>query len=72
MDDLFIRRPTDTATPYAVVPIYLIHSIVRPFCPQPACWCKTHQQEVTALMQQTKHGEMIALPVTAFADSRTS
>ena len=57
MDDCLIRRPPDTATPQADVPIYFVHSIQHPFCTLSGCWCKTFGQDVTALITAIGKGE---------------
>jgi hypothetical protein len=60
MNDLItIRVSTDTASPQAAVPIYLIHSIAHPFCALPGCWCRSGEAEVSTLLAAIGNGALM-------------
>jgi hypothetical protein len=65
-------KPPDTAAPQAAIPIYYIHSLARPFCPLPGCWYKKSKQEVTALMQEIRNGEMTVLPAAPLLNNQSA
>ena len=41
---------TDTASPRQRIPVYYIHSLSQPYCPNPTCKCHWMQQEVRKLL----------------------
>jgi len=47
---------TDTASPQQRIPVYYIHSLNQPFCPDPACKCHRQQQEVKKLLHSIVDG----------------
>jgi hypothetical protein len=68
---LAVRVPTDTAHPQAIVPIYLIHTLARPFCSLPGCWCHTHQPEITSLLEALTTGELTMGEAASFVEGGT-
>lgn len=66
-----LRTATDTAYPYDIVPIYLVHTVDNPFCPLPGCWCHTDQERIALLLEAIKEGEMTLREAADFADGRT-
>ncbi len=47
---------TDTASPRQRVPVYYIHSLQQPYCPDPTCKCHWMQQEVRKLLGNVVEG----------------
>ena len=42
------------------IPIYVIHSIARPFCPRPGCWCQTADQaRITQVLLAVREGALL-------------
>lgn len=71
MEQSFLRFPTDTAQPQAVVPIYFIHTPEMPFCSFPDCWCHTNQEEIAKLLEHVRNGVMTLCEAASFASGRT-
>ncbi len=71
MEAFTLRFTTDTAHPQDIVPIYLVHTIERPFCPVPSCWCHTDQEKIAALLGYIQSGVMTLREAADFADGRT-
>lgn len=71
MDAHVLRYQTDTAHPQAVVPLYLVHSIEKPFCAVPDCWCHANQEEIALLLDHVRNGVMTLQEAADFADGRT-
>ncbi len=40
-------------------PILRIHSIERPFCGKPDCWCKENQRTVTSLLLEINNSLLL-------------
>ncbi len=49
---------TDTASPQQRIPIYYIHALSQPFCPNSECKCHRQQQEVRRLLDNIVEGIM--------------
>lgn len=47
---------TDTATPQKPIPIYSIHSLEQPFCPDFNCACHSQQREIARLLGLINEG----------------
>ena len=68
--ELFVRSDTDTAHAQAVVPIYLIHTIQKPFCNHPGCWCQANQTRIVQLLADLKRRELLVSEAASFADEK--
>ena len=55
---MMLTFPTDTSTPQAAVPIFLIHSLAQPFCDQPGCLCQQQRQQIAALLVRIASGAL--------------
>ena len=53
------RGVTDTAHSQPTIPVYVIHSIDRPFCPFPGCWCQTNQARITQVLLAVREGALL-------------
>jgi hypothetical protein len=56
---LTLRGSTDTTHPHPIIPIYVIHSIDHPFCPQPDCWCKNNQAQIAKTLLAIRVGALL-------------
>ncbi len=56
---LVARFETDTATPRQQIPIYYIHSLKRPCCPNPLCICQQGREDVTRLLTSAGEGAYV-------------
>lgn len=68
MDQFSIPGNTDTAAPQATVPLFLIHSVARPFCPDPLCWCQAQRTQLLLFLEALKSGEMTLCQAASFTD----
>jgi hypothetical protein len=66
MEAFVLRYQSDSAHPQDIVPIYLVHSMERPFCQVPSCWCHTDQGKVVTLLESIQSGVMILHEATDF------
>ncbi len=71
MDALVFRYQSDTAHPQDIVPIYFVHTMERPFCQEPSCWCHTAQASAAMLLEAVQRGVMVLHSAADFADERT-
>ncbi len=71
MEACVLRYQSDTAHPQDIVPIYFVHSMERPFCQVPSCWCHTDQGKAAALLGDVQSGAMILHNGADFTDERT-
>ena len=58
MERLTLHSPTDTTHPQTVIPIYFIHSVARPFCDSPSCWCQHHKANIVPLLKAVQIGTL--------------
>ena len=58
MERVPVSAPEVTSHPGNVVPVYLIHSIEKPFCSAPDCWCHSNQEEIARLLEHVRNGVM--------------
>ncbi len=71
MEACILRYQSDTAHPQDIVPIYFVHSMERPFCQVPSCWCHTDQGKVATLLGEIRSGVMTLRSGADFTDERT-
>ncbi len=70
MSQVTVHGKTDTAHSQAVVSIYPIHTVDRPFCPLPACECHANQQEIAKLLDQIKEGVLTLREAADFVEGK--
>ena len=70
MDGFTIPPQTNTATPYAAVPIYFLHSVTQPFCSLSGCWCRSCELEVRALLEAMAKGELLMQDAAPLVESQ--
>jgi hypothetical protein len=70
MEAFVLCYQSDTAHPQDIVPIYLVHSMERPFCQLPSCWCHTDQGNIATLLGYIQSGVMILRDAADFSDGR--
>ena len=63
-----VPQVTDTAIPFTPIPIYFIHSLERPFCPDQHCKCHWQQQQVRKLLGNILAGEITLRQAADFLD----
>ncbi len=63
-----VPQVTDTAMPFTPIPIYFIHSLERPFCPDQSCKCHWQQQQVRKLLGNILAGEITLRQAADFLD----
>ena len=63
---------TDTASPQQRIPVYYIHSLSQPFCPNPACRCHRQQQEIQRLLSHIVDGIMTLREAADLIDDKKS
>jgi len=63
-----VPQVTDTAMPFTPIPIYYIHSLERPFCPDQNCKCHWQQQQVRKLLGNILAGEITLRQAADFLD----
>lgn len=68
MEPLTLYYPTNTAHPQPSIPIYFIHSLERPCCSRPGCWCQANKGNITQLLTAVEAGTLTVSEVTTFAD----
>jgi len=61
---------TDTASPKQSIPVYYIHSLNQPFCPNPSCKCHGQQQEVKRLLGNIVDGTMTLREAAELLDEK--
>lgn len=71
MDAYVLKHSTDTAHPHDIVPIYFMHSIENPFCPDPRCWCHSDQAQIALLLDHIRQGTLTLREAAEFTDGRT-
>jgi hypothetical protein len=59
MEQYTLHSPTDTTHPHPVFPVYFVHSIARPFCSIPGCWCQANKATVTKVLLAVREGELL-------------
>jgi hypothetical protein len=70
VDQITLRRHTDTAYPQPIIPIYFIHSMKEPFCKLPGCWCKTDQARIALLLDAIKKGQLLLSEASDYTESK--
>ncbi len=63
---------TDTASPRQRIPVYYIHSLQQPFCPNPMCKCHSQQQEIKRLLGNIVDGIMTLREAADLIDDKKS
>ena len=71
MESCVLRYQSDTVHPQDIVPIYFVHSMERPFCQVPSCWCHRDQEKVARLLGEIKSGAVTLRGAADFTDERT-
>lgn len=61
---------TDTAHLKQAVPIYYIHTLQQPFCPNLSCKCHRQQTEVKRLLNNIADGVMAVKKVADLIDEK--
>ncbi len=63
---------TDTASPQQRIPVYYIHSLSQPFCPNSLCQCHRQQQEIKKLLGHIVEGIMTLREAADLIDDKKS
>lgn len=72
MEQYTLRYQTDTAHPQQIIPIYVIHTLERPFCQFPDCQCHTNQEEIAKLLEFVNNGLMTIREAADFVNGKTA
>ena len=63
-----LQEPTDTAHPFAPVPILYFHSFDHPFCDRPECACHASGETIALLLRLVTAGSFTLAQVTDAAN----
>ncbi len=65
------KQNCNTVVSQPIVPIYVVHTMEKPFCPNPLCACQQNQAQIVLLLLALERGEMILREASDFVDSKT-
>ncbi len=66
---LTLAFTTDTQTPQAVIPVFLVHRLDAPFCNQPRCVCQEQRMQKIMVLASITRGEVTLHDATSFKDA---
>jgi hypothetical protein len=67
---LTLRQESDTLTPRSIVPIFLVHTVDKPFCINPYCECHQKQEQIAKLLEETSQGKLTLREAADFANGK--
>lgn len=70
MHQFMVRNDVDTLYTQDPVPIYFMHTLEKPFCQLPGCWCHTDQESIIHMLEAIRNGELTLCEAANFVDGK--
>jgi len=65
------KQNNNTAASQHIIPIYIVHTMEKPFCTNPLCACHQNQTQILLLLLALEQDEMTLREASDFVDGKT-